>query len=94
MKDFAKYIGVLVMLIGVAVLVIPFFMGTTDNINLVIGMALIVNGTLGHIYVNNMKKGSTISNILWAIFLFIVPFVLYFFAKRGAYTEEEMSAYN
>ncbi|MDD2299850.1 MAG: hypothetical protein PHR52_02040 [Fermentimonas sp.] len=94
MKEFAKYIGVIVMLIGVAFLVIPFLMGTTTNNNLIIGMALIINGMLGHIYINNMKKGSIISNILWAIFLFIVPFILYFFAKKRAYSEQEFAAYN
>lgn len=94
MKEFAKYIGVIVMLIGVAVLVVPFLNGTTTNTNLIIGLALIVNGMLGHIYVNNMKKGSAISNILWAIFLLVVPFILYFFLKRVAYTEEDVAAYN
>ncbi|MDD2931351.1 MAG: hypothetical protein PHW97_00170 [Fermentimonas sp.] len=94
MKEFAKYIGVIVMLIGVAFLVIPFLMGSTTNNILIIGMVLIVNGMLGHIYINNMKKGSVVSNILWAIFLLIVPFVLYYFAKKSAYTEQEIAAYN
>ncbi len=94
MKEFAKYIGVIVMLIGVAVLVVPFLNGTTNNSNLIIGMALIVNGMLGHIYVNNMRKGSVIGNILWAIFLLVVPFIVYFVFKRLAYTEEDVAAYN
>lgn len=94
MKEFAKYIGVLVMLIGVAFLVIPFFMGTTNNTNLIIGLVLVVEGLLGHIYVNNMKKGSMVSNILWAIILLIVPFVIFFFSKKTAYTDEEIRAYN
>lgn len=94
MKEFAKYIGVIIMLVGVAVLVIPFLMGSTNNMNLIIGMILIVNGMLGHIYVNNMKKGTMISNILWAIVLLVIPFVIYFFAKRAAYTEEEVAVYN
>ena len=94
MKEFAKNIGVIVMLIGVAFLVIPFLMGTTNNNNLILGMALIVNGLLGYIYTNNMKKGNIISNILWAVFLLIVPFVIYYFAKKGAYSEEEIAAYN
>lgn len=94
MKEFAKYIGVLVMLIGVAFLVIPFFMGTTNNTNLIIGLVLVVEGLLGHIYVNNMKKGSMVSNILWAIILLIVPFVIFFFSKKTAYTEKEIRAYN
>ncbi len=94
MKEFAKYIGVLVLLIGVVFLVVPFFMGTTTNMDLIIGMALIVNGILGHIYVNNMKKGTVLSNIIWAIFLFVVPFVIYFFSKKAAYTRDEIAAYN
>lgn len=94
MKEFARYIGVLVMLIGVAILVVPFLMGATGNTSLIVGMALVVNGLLGHIYVNNMRRGGLISNILWAIILFVVPFFIYFFAKRAAYTETEMAAYN
>ena len=76
MKEFAKYIGVLVMLIGVAVLVIPFMTSGGGNTNLIIGMAMVVNGLLGHIYVNNMKKGGIVSNVLWLIILFIVPFFI------------------
>lgn len=94
MKEFAKYIGVIVMLIGVAFLVIPFFMSITNNTNLILGLVLVVEGLLGHIYVNNMKKGTKISNILWAIILLIIPFVIFFFSKKAAYTEEEFIAYN
>ncbi len=94
MKEFARYIGVLVMLVGVAILIVPFFMGTTSNTNLIVGMALVVNGMLGHIYVNNMKKGSVISKALWALILLIVPFFIYHFAKKAAYTESEIAAYN
>lgn len=94
MKEFAKYIGVFVMLIGVAFLAVPFLMGTTTNTNLIIGLVLVVEGLLGYIYVNNMKKGSIISNILWAIFLLIIPFVIFYFSKKAAYTEDELMAYN
>ena len=94
MKEFAKYIGVFVMLIGVAFLVLPFLMGTTTNSNLIIGLVLVVEGLLGHIYVNNMKKGNIISNILWAIILLIVPFVIFYFSKKTAYSEKELRAYN
>ena len=94
MKEFAKYSGAFVMLIGAAFLVIPFFMGTTTNMNLIIGLVLVIEGLLGHIYVNNMKKGSIISNILWAIILLIVPFVIFYFSKKIAYTEKEIRAYN
>jgi uncharacterized membrane protein HdeD (DUF308 family) len=94
MKEFAKYIGVIVMLIGVAVLAVPFFMGTTNNTNLIIGLVLVIEGLLGYIYVNNMKKGSIISNILWAIILLIIPFAIFYFSKKAAYSEEELIAYN
>ena len=94
MKEFARYIGVLVMLIGVAVLVVPFLMDGTGNTNLIIGMAMVVNGLLGHIYVNNMKRGGLIMNILWAVILLVVPFFIYYFAKRAAYSQAEIEAYN
>ena len=94
MKEFARYIGVLVMLIGVAVLVIPFLNDGTNNTNLIIGLVLVVNGMLGHIYVNNMKKGNTVSMIIWAVILLVVPFAIYFFAKKAAYTKDEIAAYN
>ncbi|MBF6598309.1 MAG: hypothetical protein ITF98_08790 [Fermentimonas sp.] len=94
MKEFAKYIGVLVMLIGVAVLIVPFMMGGGGNTNLIIGMAMVVNGMLGHIFVNNMKRGGIISNALWIIILFIVPYFIYFFAKKAAYSPDEIEAYN
>jgi len=94
MKDFARYIGVIVMLIGVVILVVPFLLGSTGNTSLILGMVLVVNGLLGYIYVNNMKKGSLVSNILWAIILLVVPFFIYYFAKKQAYTEAEIEAYN
>ncbi|MDR0422245.1 MAG: hypothetical protein LBH72_04450 [Proteiniphilum sp.] len=94
MKEIAKYIGVLVMLTGVAFLAIPFLAGTTSNANLIIGVVLVFEGMLGHIYVNNMKKGTLITNILWAIILLLIPFAIFFFSKRAAYTNEEIAAYN
>ncbi len=94
MKEFAKYIGAVMMLVGVAILVIPFFMGTTNNTNLVIGLVLVIEGLLGHIYVNNMKRGNFVTNLLWAIVLLIIPYAIFFFAKRAAYTKKEIAAYN
>lgn len=94
MKELAKYIGVLVMLIGVAFLVIPFFTGATTNTNLIIGLVLVIEGLLGHIYVNNMKKGTLVSNIFWAIILLVVPFAIFYFSKRMAYSDREIAAYN
>ena len=94
MKEFAKYVGVLVMLIGAAVLVIPFFMGLTNNTNLIIGLILVIEGLLGYIFVNNMKKGTILSNLIWAIILLIVPFFIFSFFKKAAYSEKEIAAYN
>lgn len=94
MKEFAKYIGVVVMLIGVVVLVIPFLMGTTNNTNLIIGLLLVVEGMLGYIFINNMKQGSKLGNLIWAIILLFIPYLLFSFFKKKAYSEEEMALYN
>lgn len=94
MKEFAKYTGAVVMLIGVALLTISFFSGTISNTSLIIGLLLIIEGFLGHIYVNNMKKGNTFTNILWAIILLVVPYFIFLLAKKKAYSKEEIAAYN
>lgn len=89
MKEFAKYVGVIVMLIGVALLVIPFLQGATSNLTLGIGLLLVIEGFLGHIFVNNMKSSST-GNIVWGILLLIVPFFLFLGAKKMAYPQNEL----
>ncbi len=94
MKELSKYLGVIVMFIGVAFLAIPFFMGTINNTTLILGLVLIIEGFLGHIYINNMKKGTTVSTVLWAIVLLIVPFLLFFMAKKAAYSKDEYALYN
>ncbi len=94
MKELARYSGVIVMIIGVAVLAIPFLLGTTSNFNLLLGLVLVILGFLGHIYVNNMKKGTMVSTIFWAVILLIVPFFLFHLAKKAAYTNEEFALYN
>lgn len=94
MKEIARYSGVIVMLIGVAVLALPFFSGNTNNSNLIIGLVLVIQGFLGHIYVNNMKKGTLASTILWAVVLLVVPFFIFHLAKKGAYSKEEFALYN
>lgn len=94
MKELAKYSGVIVMIIGVLVLAIPFFSGTTNNTNLLIGLVTIIEGFLGHLFVNNMKKGTMVSNAIWAIMLLIVPFFLFSFMKKMAYSKEEFALYN
>ena len=96
MKELAKHISVFVMLIGVAIMVFSFLNNTAVSINtpLLIGAILIFNGFLGHIYVNNMKKGTVVSNIVWMIALLIVPYFLYTVAKRFAYSADDFAVYN
>ena len=96
MKELAKHIGVLTILIGVTIMAIAYFNGTAISINtpLLIGTILIFNGFLGHIFVNNMKKGTTVSHIIWAIALLIVPYFVYWGAKKVAYSEEDFAIYN
>ena len=94
MKELARNIGVLVMLIGVAILVIPFLTGGTNNTNLIIGLVLVIEGLLGHIYVNNMKKGTIVGNIVWAIILLVVPYFLFTAMKNLAYSKDEFALYN
>lgn len=94
MKELAKYSGVIVMLIGVLFLAIPFLQGSTNNTNLIIGILLAIEGFLGYLFVNNMKKGSTVSNILWAVLLLVVPYFLFLFAKKTAYSNEDFALYN
>lgn len=94
MKELAKYSGTIVMIIGVLILAIPFFSGSTNNTNLLIGLITVIEGFLGHLYVNNMKKGSVVNNIVWAIILLIIPYFLFTALKKGAYSKEEFSLYN
>lgn len=84
MKEFAKYIGVLVMIVGVLFLVIPFLQGSTTNLSLIIGLIIIIEGFLGHMFVNNLKSSRT-GNIIWMIALLIIPYFLFSFAKKTAY---------
>ncbi|MDR0333079.1 MAG: hypothetical protein LBI15_06400 [Dysgonamonadaceae bacterium] len=95
MKELAKYISVVVMLVGVAIIAVAFFSGAPKiNTQLLLGTGLIFNGFLGHIFVNNMKQGTLVSNIIWAIVLGIVPFFIYFGAKKVAYSHEDFDLYN
>ena len=87
MKEFAKYIGVLVMIIGVIVLAIPFLQGTNSNPSLLIGLLIIIEGFLGHIFVNNLKNTKT-GNIIWMIALLVVPYFIFLFAKKAAYGDQ------
>ena len=87
MKEFAKYIGVLVMIIGVLILVIPFLQGNTTNTTLLIGLLIIIEGFLGHLFVNNLKNTKT-GNIIWMIILLVIPYFIFLFAKKAAYGDQ------
>ena len=94
MKELAKYSGVIVMIVGVLILAIPFFSGTTTNTTLLIGLLLVVQGFLGYLFVNNMKKGTLVSNIVWAIILLVITYFLFVAMKNLAYSKEEFALYN
>lgn len=52
MKDFLKYAGVVVVLIGALVLIIPGFLHTTSNATLTVAGILLVIGFVAHIVLN------------------------------------------
>ena len=87
MKEIAKNIGVLVMIIGVLILVIPFLQGSNSNVTLLIGLLIVIEGFLGHIFVNNLKNSKT-GNIIWMVALLVVPYFIFFFAKKAAYGDQ------
>ena len=88
MKEFAKNIGMLVMVIGVLVLAIPFLQsGMTNNTTLAIGLLIVIQGFFFFFFVNNLKDSKT-GNIIWMIALLVVPFFIFYFAKKAAYGEE------
>jgi hypothetical protein len=47
-----KYLGVVILLIGVAVLIGPTLMGNPGNTYLLAGLAIILVGFIGHIILN------------------------------------------
>lgn len=52
MNELIKYVGVIILLIGVAVLAVPFLGGGITNSLLLIGLLLIVAGFFVHIFLN------------------------------------------
>ncbi|MGV8963617.1 MAG: hypothetical protein ACOH2V_09590 [Candidatus Saccharimonadaceae bacterium] len=88
MKEFAKYIGVLVMIIGVLILAIPFLSGAApSNPTLLVGLLTIIEGFLGHMFINNLKNSKS-GNIIWMIALLVVPYFIFSFAKKAAYGDQ------
>ncbi|MDO4702620.1 hypothetical protein [Tannerella sp.] len=52
-----KYLGVLVLLIGVVILAIPAISGSAgSNVMLVLGLVLVLLGYVGHIFLNKNSK--------------------------------------
>lgn len=49
MNSFVRYIGAILVIIGVLVIAIPGFMGTTTNLTLIIGLVLEIVGFALHI---------------------------------------------
>lgn len=52
MNELIKNLGVIVLIIGVAILAVPFLTGGMNNGILLGGLALIILGYLGHIVIN------------------------------------------
>lgn len=52
-----KYLGVLVLLIGVVIFAIPAISGSAgSNVMLVLGLVLVLLGYIGHIFLNKNSK--------------------------------------
>jgi len=47
-----KYLGVFILLIGVAVLLVPKMLGNPSNTYLLAGLVIVIVGFLGHIFLN------------------------------------------
>jgi hypothetical protein len=56
MKNLVKYLGVLLVVIGALVIIIPALMNTTNNTTLGIAAVLLVLGMVGHIVINKVVK--------------------------------------
>lgn len=56
MKELMKYLGVVILLIGVIILAIPALQGTMNNTILIIGFLVIIGGYLSHIMINKKAE--------------------------------------
>ncbi len=52
MSELIKNLGVIVLLIGVVILVVPFLTGGMNNSILLSGLGVIILGYLSHIFIN------------------------------------------
>ncbi len=55
MKDLIKYTGIIVILMGVALLAFTRLTGISNNQWLLIGLLLVLSGFVGHIFINKYK---------------------------------------
>ena len=47
-----KYLGVLILLVGIAVMTVPTIMENPNNTYLLVGLLLVIGGYLSHIFLN------------------------------------------
>lgn len=52
MKQLMKYLGVLIQIVGILLLIVPYFNRTTTNTTLITGGGLIALGLIVHIVLN------------------------------------------
>lgn len=52
MSELIKNLGVIILLIGVAILAVPAFSGSTTNTTLMSGLLVIIIGYISHIVIN------------------------------------------
>lgn len=52
MNNLLKYLGAIILLIGVLVIAVPAFLKVTTNVTLGLGLCLVILGFVGHIVFN------------------------------------------
>lgn len=52
MNELLKYLGVIILLVGVIILAIPFLSGEQSNTLLLVGLFLVLGGFFAHIFIN------------------------------------------
>jgi uncharacterized membrane protein HdeD (DUF308 family) len=52
MKSFLKYAGIYLLLVGVLILAVPYFMHIQTNTNLLTGWILIITGLIAFVVIN------------------------------------------
>jgi hypothetical protein len=52
MKSLLKYLGILIVVIGALVIVIPAFLNATNNTTLIVSTVLMIGGLIAHVLLN------------------------------------------